>query len=192
MESAYFDALYRADPDPWRFSTSDYERHKYAATLAALSRPRYREALEVGCSIGIFTGQLAHRCDRLLAIDGSAVALETARRTCASLDNVRFETRMVPNAFPAGAFDLIIFSEVLYYLQPADLERVADRCADALTPDGEVVLCHWLGETDYPLSGLQASTLFADRMLRRLPAHAILHEGAYRLDRLSARPVPQP
>ena len=36
LEPAYFEALYAADPDPWRFATSAYEREKYTATLAAL------------------------------------------------------------------------------------------------------------------------------------------------------------
>ena len=42
LPSTYFTALYAADADPWRFATSDYEREKYAATLAALPRPTYR------------------------------------------------------------------------------------------------------------------------------------------------------
>lgn len=49
----YFDVRYAADPDPWNFAGSPYERDKYAATLAALPRERYASALEVGCSIGV-------------------------------------------------------------------------------------------------------------------------------------------
>ncbi|MFC7609312.1 SAM-dependent methyltransferase [Teichococcus aestuarii] len=64
LPAAYFEALYAADPDPWRFRDSAYEAGKYAATLAALERPRYGRVLEVGCSIGVLTKQLAGRCDR--------------------------------------------------------------------------------------------------------------------------------
>ena len=35
-DPGYFERLYARDPDPWRFATSEYERDKYAATLAAL------------------------------------------------------------------------------------------------------------------------------------------------------------
>ncbi len=35
MSLAEFEARYRADPDPWGYTTSDYERQKYEATLAA-------------------------------------------------------------------------------------------------------------------------------------------------------------
>ena len=69
LPSAYFEAIYQADADPWRFATSDYEREKYAATLAALPLQAYRSGFEVGCSIGVLTSQLARRCDRLLAVD---------------------------------------------------------------------------------------------------------------------------
>jgi hypothetical protein len=36
----YFDALYTADPDPWKFATSPYERAKYTLTLNAMPKPR--------------------------------------------------------------------------------------------------------------------------------------------------------
>ena len=180
----YFDALYAADADPWRFRTSDYERDKYAATLGALSRPRYRTALEVGCSIGVFTRQLATRCECLFAVDASTVALATARKACSACSNITFEACTVPAKFPPGPFDLIVLSEVIYYLDAPDVHRLAARCADALAPDGEVVTCHWLGETDYPLTGAMASDLFALAMIKRLPAQAILHSQQYRLDRM--------
>jgi 2-polyprenyl-3-methyl-5-hydroxy-6-metoxy-1,4-benzoquinol methylase len=181
----YFDALYAADADPWRFRTSDYERDKYAATLAALSRPRYRRVLDAGCSIGVFTALLATRCEAVLAVDASTVALETARETCSAYNNVTFECCTVPARFPPGPFDLIVLSEVIYYLDAPDVHRLAERCADALSPEGEIVTCHWLGETDYPLTGAMASELFALAMIKRLPDHAILQDREYRLDRLS-------
>lgn len=182
----WFDTLYRSDPDPWRFRTSDYEREKYQATLEALRRPHYGRVLEVGCAIGILTRHLAPRCDHLLAIDGSETALEAARRECAAENNVTFACRMVPDGFPQGRYDLIVLSEVLYYLVAADLAAVAERCCDALAPGGEIVLCHWLGETDYPLTGLEASDGFAAVALRRSLERERLTEDAYRLERFRA------
>ena len=184
IEADYFETLYGSDPDPWRFRTSDYERRKYDATLRALGRARYDRALEVGCSIGVFTALLARRCDALLALDASTVALAAARAACADQLHVTFEAGMVPAGFPAGRFDLIVLSEVVYYLDEADVRALADRCAEALTEHGEVVLCHWLGETDYPLPGRHASDLFAAAMLTRRPRRAILHDETYRLERL--------
>jgi len=185
IKPGYFDELYNANPDPWHFRTSDYEAEKYSATLDALSRPGYRCALEVGCSIGVFSRQLAARCESLLAVDASSVALASAHEGCSACDNVTFEVCNVPGNFPKGTFDLIVLSEVIYHLDAPDVHRLAAHCAQALDNDGEIITCHWLGETDYPLTGALASDLFALAMVKRLPVHKILRAYQYRLDRLS-------
>ncbi len=184
IDAAYFDGLYQADTDPWRFRTSDYEADKYAATLAALRRDHYDTTLEVGCSIGVFTSMLAPRCDRLLAIDGSRTALAAARTACAGQSAVRFEQRMIPGDFPAGRFDLIVLSEVLYYLTAEDLARAAADCVAAQGAGGEMVVCHWLGETDYPLTGLAATEAFVAAVRPAGYDHEVLAGDIYRLDRL--------
>ena len=81
----YFDELYARSRDPWSFETSEYERNKYERTLSVLARRRYRRALEVGCSIGVFTAMLAPLCDELLAVDVSEKAIAVARREARGL-----------------------------------------------------------------------------------------------------------
>ncbi|RYI86437.1 MAG: hypothetical protein EON47_22590, partial [Acetobacteraceae bacterium] len=78
LPATYFDALYAATPDPWAFASSDYEREKYAATLAALPRPHYARVLEIGCSIGVLTRMLAGRGDAVVALDVAETALAAA------------------------------------------------------------------------------------------------------------------
>jgi hypothetical protein len=65
-DAAYFEAMYAADPDPWRFRTSAYEAAKYSATVGAIADRRYRSALEVGCSIGVLSQAIAPLCDEVL------------------------------------------------------------------------------------------------------------------------------
>jgi SAM-dependent methyltransferase len=180
----YFEEKYKVDIDPWKFRTSEYERAKYDATLACLGKDRYVAALEVGCSIGELTRLLSPRCNSLLAIDGSATALEAAKS--ASDQNVVFRVANLPAEFPEGMFDLIVLSEVLYYFEQTDLERVAHSCINSMTSDGEIVLCHWLGETDYPLTGVQASEQFAKIIRQAMPVRSIFHDAIYRLERFSA------
>ena len=55
-DPGYFEQLYSRDPDPCRFATSEYERSKYAATLAAVPG-QHQSCFEVGCSIGVLTRQ---------------------------------------------------------------------------------------------------------------------------------------
>ncbi|MGY2047741.1 class I SAM-dependent DNA methyltransferase [Methylobacterium sp. JK268] len=187
LPPAYFDARYAADPDPWDFATSGYERAKYAATLAALPRARYGAALEIGCSIGVLTRDLAGRCDALLALDVAEGALDQARARCRDCPQVRFAWAQVPGTWPEGRFDLILLSEVVYYLDAGDVGRLADRVRDALAPGGDVLLVHWTGETDYPLGGDAAAELFIRSAASFLKVTRQDRSEAYRLDLLAAR-----
>ncbi len=192
----YFEAIYARDPDPWRFADSAYERAKYDASLAALERPHYPRALEVGCSIGVLTRDLAPRCLSLLALDAAAAPLEAARARCAGLPQVAFRQMLVPRDWPAAEpqdhaseaapFDLILLSEVVYYLDAADVGRLAARVGAALAPGGEVLLVHWTGATDYPLSGDDATAIFLDAAKGYAAVRRQSREAGYRLDLLRA------
>ena len=186
LQPSYFDKLYAGDADPWQFETSAYEAAKYDATLAALPHERFASALEIGCSIGVLTARLAPRCDELLALDVSEQALDKARQRCRDLAHVHFEKGQIPQDWPDGRFDLIMLSEVLYYLDKDDLDRLATRVCLSLVPGGTLMMVHWLGETDYPLSGDVAVEHFTSRLERR-PVHMVrqTREAEYRLDCLT-------
>jgi SAM-dependent methyltransferase len=183
----YFDSVYASDPDPWKFASSVYERNKYASTLAGLPKPRYASALEVGCSIGVLTRALAARCDRIVAVDVAQAPLMEARRRCAGVSNVRFEQMFVPEQWPDGAFDLILLSEVVYYLQAQDVTRLALRVIQSLAPRGDVVLVHWTGETDYPLTGDEAAGLFIAAIGDAAQVQRTDRHAEFRLDVLARR-----
>jgi cyclopropane fatty-acyl-phospholipid synthase-like methyltransferase len=185
LRPEYFDALYSADPDPWRFATSPYERRKYTLTMNAMPKQRYRSALEVGCSIGVLTRSLASRCDAVVAIDAAPSPLVEARRRCADLPGVRLEQMFVPEQWPAGVFELILLSEVVYYLGPEDVSRLAARVTHSLPTGGSVILVHWTGPTDYPLSGDEAAALFIERMGSTCVVERADRYAEFRLDVLS-------
>lgn len=181
----YFDALYSLDSDPWKFETSEYEAQKYAATLAALSKDRYRSALEIGTSIGVLTEMLAERCTSLLSIDVSEIAQRQAIARCCSLSNIRFQLMSVPESYPDEQFDLTILSEVGYYWCREDLEKAQQLMLHHLEPGGHLLLVHWTPyDDDYhnPLSGDQVHESFL-----ALPTSQLKHlkgdrAEKYRLD----------
>ena len=182
LPAAYFESLYAAEPDPWAFASSDYEREKYAATLVALPRPHYARALEIGCSIGVLTRMLAGRCDAVVALDVAETALAAARTRCADRPGVAFHRMAVPGDWPPGQFDLILLSEVVYYLDQADVTRLIARLRQALAPEADVVLVHWTGETDYPLTGDAAATLVIEGTADVLAVTRQERAAGYRLD----------
>lgn len=158
IPSDWFETLFSERGDPWEFETSPYEAAKYDHTLSALPRERYADALEVGCANGVLTARLAPRCDRLLAVDVSDTALAAARARCAGLPQVAFERRRMPDDMPEGTFDLILLSEVVYYLDRGDIARLARWLGGATRSRGHLLLVHWTGETDYPRTGDEAVT----------------------------------
>jgi SAM-dependent methyltransferase len=187
LPASFFEDFYSRGPDPWGFAKHEYERNKYAATLAALSRPRYANAFEVGCSIGVLTRQLAERCDRLLSVDAAEAPLGAARERCADAPQVTVRRARVPEDWPAGeSFDLILLSEVLYYFSPADLAVVTNLALGSLRPGGEVVLVHWLPVADppYPQTGDQAVEGFLAAAGPALQPLTMRREELYRLDSL--------
>jgi SAM-dependent methyltransferase len=154
LPPSYFDEMYAASPDPWGLAHRWYEQRKYALTLAVLPRQRYRSAYEPGCSVGVLSEQLAGRCDRLLAADAALPAVRAARARLAGRPNAVVEHRAVPAEWPDGRFDLIVLSEIGYYLDLPDLGRLVRLAVEALEPGGDLVAVHWRHPVaDYPLRG---------------------------------------
>jgi len=152
LPADYFEELYARYDDPWGFEVRWYERRKRALTLASLPAERYATGLELGCSIGVLTEGLAGRVDDLLAVDISDAALDRARARVG--DRARFARHDLRDGIPPGSYDLIVLSEVGYYLTRDPLRRLLAQLRDALTDDGVIVACHWRHAVrDYPLTG---------------------------------------
>ncbi len=163
LSGEYFDKLYAAKDDPWGFTSRWYEQRKYALTLAMLPFERYRRGFEPGCSIGVLTSMLAERCDELVASDPSAAALDSAGSRVP--EHVELRLGGVPEDWPPGSFDLIVCSEVGYYLDASDRERLVDRIVSSLEPGGHLIAVHWRRKvSDYPSDGAQVHECFAARL----------------------------
>ena len=182
LDAEYFEGLYRGERDPWGFETKPYETAKYDDTIAALGQERARNALEVGCSIGVLTRRLAPLCRHLLATELSATALARARERCADLTHVEFRLAQSQTDGFEGCYDLIVLSEVVYYWDAADLERVATALRTALLPGGRLLLVHWLGDTDYPRSGDEAVCELAGHLTGCVEVDLRERRAEYRLD----------
>ena len=173
LDPGYFDEMYAVSEDPWGFTSRWYELRKAAISLAMLPVQHYDSAFEPGCSIGVLSEMLAPRCGQLLSCDLAAAAVRSAADRTAALGNVRVEQRTLPDHWPAGTFDLIVFSEILYYFAGADLDRVLDLAAAALRPGGTLLAVHWRHPvTEYPRSGDEVHhALAAQARMARLVEH---------------------
>ena len=152
-----FEERYAGDADPWSFATSPYELARYDTILGAL-RPephRYRLGYEPACSIGVLTERLAPRCDRLLATDVSPSAVAQAKERCGERDGLRIEVGSIQDGPGTDdPFDLVVFSELGYYFDEEELAAVVAGVRCLIGPGGDLIACHWSGESpDHRLSG---------------------------------------
>ena len=174
VDAGYFRDRYADSPDPYGLAERWYEARKYAISVALLPRQRYRAAFEPGCSIGVLTAMLARRCDSLLACDVVPDAVASARARTAALPGVRVERRAVPGEWPSRSFDLIVFSELLYYFDDTDLDQVLRLGIGSLHPGGQLLAVHWRHPAPHPRTG--------DDVHRQLAAHAGLARLAHYRD----------
>jgi SAM-dependent methyltransferase len=149
FQASDFEALHADKADPWHFRTRWYEARKRALTVAMLPHAHYGLGFEPGCSIGELSRTLAPRCDRLLAWDISASALVAAASRRRTNSTIVLEQREVPGDWPDEPLDLIVISEVAYFLNAHKLQALIGRVEQSLAPEGTLILCHWRG----PIAG---------------------------------------
>ena len=147
MTPADFEALYRREADPWGYTSSAYERAKYDATLAACGPGPFPRALELGASIGVLSARLAPRCGHLVTIDAAATAVAAARARLAGVPGAEAGVEVVqgaiPGDLPAGPWDLVLASEILYYLTPDALQATLGALRDGTRAGARIVAVHW-------------------------------------------------
>ena len=181
-----FEARYRRDADPWGYRSSAYEQAKYQATLAACGPGPFASAVELGGSIGVFSRLLAPRCASLTTIDGSPTAVRIARAELAGCPGVAAVLASLPEGIPDGPHDLVVASEILYYLDAEVLARTLLRLEQTLAAGGRLVAVHWRPPgPERPFSAAQVHDL-----LRSFDWLAVVDERStadYRLDVLERR-----
>lgn len=142
LDDEYFRRLYAGNDDPWRQRTRWSEHRRRALILASLPRQRYRNALELGCGNGELTAALAPRAEKLIAGDLNRTAVRLATERLMRFPHARAELMFAPQDWPSATFDLIVISEMAYYLDPSKLHRLIERTRSSLDADGTLVLCH--------------------------------------------------
>jgi 2-polyprenyl-3-methyl-5-hydroxy-6-metoxy-1,4-benzoquinol methylase len=136
-----FECLYVERPDPWNYKTSDYEHEKYRFTLECVLKWRRATeiALEVGCSIGIFSKMLAPYFTRFVAIDISGEAVQAAAKFNYTQENIQFLRADLRSLDLHQRFDVIICAEVLYLIFQKNADRVVRSLDEHLAPNGIIV-----------------------------------------------------
>lgn len=166
---AEFQRRFEANPDPWSFETSDYERRKRAATLAACEPAARGRVLELGAGNGVLAAELAASAMELVAVEAVPAAAQLARERLLALElnHAHVVQGLVPADVPAGPFELIVASEILYYLDASAYAQTLAALPGWLASGGRLVAVHWR-----PTSEERPRS--AEDVHRDLAAHAAL------------------
>jgi SAM-dependent methyltransferase len=141
IDVAGFERKFRENIDPWDYTNSRFEHFKRSVLLRACGHNKHGRVLELGCAIGETTRILTPLSLRLVALDGSATAVAEAKRRVRGT-HVRFVHAKLPDQMPRGPFDLIVISEIAYYLHVHELAVLSKRLAAATAYRGKIVLLH--------------------------------------------------
>lgn len=140
---AHYERWFAEEPDPWNFETSEYELAKRRATLVACGEPRRSAILELGAANGVLAHDLTRLGERVVAVEGVASAAALARTRLADITGAQVVEGLIPDAVPQGPYDLVVASEILYYLSPEAYRVTLGAIADWLAPGGRLVAVHW-------------------------------------------------
>ena len=187
IEPTVFDRMYAVGDDPWRHEQSWYESRKRALALAALPTERLGRVLEIGPATGLLTVELARRADEVVSVDVSAEALRRARRRVADAglaERVEMLHGRVPDTWPASRFDVVLVSEVAYFLTPGEWATTLRLVRGCLSETGALVLVHWAHRLrDCPLDAETAHDLAVDVTGLRTTVHHVEEDFLLRVMR---------
>jgi hypothetical protein len=167
-----FDRMFEVSEDPWGFRTRWYEARKRAITLASLPDAHYQNAYEPGCANGELAAALAPRCAHLRVSDGAEGAVALARDRLAEFSQVRVAQEWLPEDWPSQTFDLIVLSEMGFYLSETAVASLAARAKESLAATGTLLACHWR----HPVDGFELDGNGVHAILeRQLSLHRLVH-----------------
>ncbi len=173
MDRKYFEDMYADGDDPWDFEGSWYEQRKYALTMAALPRQRYERTFEPGCSIGVLSTLLATRTDELVAMELLPRVAAKARQRLGRNPGAVVLEGAIPRDWPEGSFDLIVLSEIAYYLSEAGLREALKKIEAGLREGGTLISVHYSLATNYPLKGRRVGQVLQQQpWLRQIANHS--------------------
>ena len=187
LDAQYFAELYASNEDPWAFRTRWYERRKRDLVMASLPRQCYQRVFEPACANGELSAALAERCAELMCQDLDPTAVGLARDRLAGLGNTTVGQGHLPGDWPGGQFDLIVLSEIGYYLDPTDWLQVIEQSVRSLTYDGGLIACHWR----HPIAGCPQDGREVHEMLaKHLPLYRVFRheEGDFLLEYWACQP----
>jgi SAM-dependent methyltransferase len=138
---AEFEHKYGRHGDYFGYKSNPYELAKYNETLRLMRahRAANSSALEIGCSVGVFTQMIATEFAHVTAVDIASNALAQAKAQVAGAGDVSYVQSDVLSLNLNKTFDVIFCAEVLMYVREADAASAAKVLERHLSHTGIIV-----------------------------------------------------
>lgn len=144
-DAVYYEQLYQTHEDPWAYAQAA-EQAKYRLSLEAARRwhPHPARVLEVACSLGYLTEQLADYAPEVYGFDLSETAVRATQERCqkhprAAHIHVRVGDATRPG-YPEGDFDVVFLQDVLLEIPETLRQAVLDQSLRLLTSGGVLIV----------------------------------------------------
>lgn len=132
-----FEELYDRSEDPYETREATLPYYDEVIDFIKLHQDKATTLLDIGCGSGAFTNRLRAICPRPVGIDLAKKAVAYARTRYPQIEFHAVDVRHLANKrWSQCAFDMIICSQVLYYLPLADIHSVCYELARLLDPRG--------------------------------------------------------
>jgi 2-polyprenyl-3-methyl-5-hydroxy-6-metoxy-1,4-benzoquinol methylase len=140
----HFEELYQKKNDPWNYENYEFEKEKYQKTLEAIPSD-VQTIWEIGCSEGLFTKLLLSKGKEVFGVDISETALLRAKDRLKDYGSkIHLQKLDITREDIEGTFDLILASEILYYLGGKNvLLPLEEKFYRHLRGGGYLLLCHF-------------------------------------------------
>ncbi len=143
-----FDRKFADNGDPWQTFTNRDEARKRRAILRGVGAGPIGRVLELAAGNGSNSVALARPALRLDATEGTITGTALVCHAVGKDRRVRVRQVILPGRFPGRRYDVAVVAELLYYLTPAAMARVARDVARHVLPGRTLVLAHH--RVDYP------------------------------------------
>lgn len=159
---SYFEIKY-SKRDPYLTTSNNREIEKLEITFNSIKGHNYKHILDIGCGEGYLIEKLLPIADMVTIIDISRLSINRARNRIGKRENIKFIREDILRFDTQERFDLIICSEVLFYLQVPDIISLANKIVKWLLPGGHLLLVHVYGANEdkggIPLKAIGAKTI---------------------------------
>jgi len=145
-----FDRIYGDEDDPWAIGAADSDRYALYRSLIREHKPSGESVLDIGCGFGAFLAHYRDTFRRLDGVDFSALAIEKGRRR---FPFIRFRQGSAGGLDRlddlADRYDLVIFSDVIYYLDEAGRNASLSWISEHLADGGLAFVAGWCPGGEY-------------------------------------------